>query len=139
MNKIDLHGLYCYTRQVALSLDRREHNKDENLKIYFDDRLCPHLVLKFYKENNITDDNLPTCLSLLEEFNDYLVKLYDDSEKLMILRVNLSKLCDNFSKDISVKSRKELDKVEHYNQSDYVETLPINLINEDWYNKIKSF
>ncbi len=134
-------GLYCYLRQLALSLDRRERNNDKNLKLFFEKSINPKVVLSYYENyydliNLLKNDELKKVLFFLEGYSNYLENLHDNTKELKEIRMGLSLLCLELEKYIPVLKKEKLDKIEHYNQNEILKTYPLIVLVPEWTNLI---
>ncbi|WP_350284655.1 hypothetical protein [uncultured Croceitalea sp.] len=150
MLKSELFGFYCYLRQLALSIDRREDNKDYKLSLFFKNRVKPISILNYYEglekqslnENLIrgnsflTEKQIHRILHLLRESEIYLSNLYDDNDKILRLRTDLSMLSNEIGVNIPKEKKKSLDKIEHYNQNETLETYSLSILAKDWCLKL---
>jgi len=127
--------LAALMRKVELSLHRRKNSKDSGLKDYFFDlerdikgiinldksRKAYFLINRYF----ISQDELDLTLSLLKKFQNYIDDLRLDDKNLMILRLSLTKIRIKLSRRLKRNEVKYVEKIEHYNQNDILDTISL--------------
>lgn len=137
--KRDFIRICVFLKHIELSIHRRENNEDVKMKSYLlnNKELLDNLLTVQMRKKNIRDFFIEENILFESEINliEYLledVKLYVngasfDDKKIMFLRVNLKNIYKTISKRLSNKINKEINRIEHYNQNEILETVSLDV------------